>query len=161
MEFTELQTPLTAQRQARCAPTNCPVRSALSMLAEDKWRLVVLFELAASGERKFGELLRAVGGVRTKALTKSLRALEANNLVHREVIVGTPTRVSYRLTDSALKVITDSAATERLGADSSGRAVAHGRLCCNVGLKIWHDSYHSASLPNNRNVQRDRGRFGS
>jgi DNA-binding HxlR family transcriptional regulator len=105
MELTELQTPLNGQRQAKCAPTNCPVRSALSMLAEDKWRLVVLFELAASGELKFGELLRAVGGVRTKALTKSLRALEANNLVDREVIVGTPTRVSYRLTDSALKVI--------------------------------------------------------
>jgi DNA-binding HxlR family transcriptional regulator len=89
------------ERYTRYGPDDCPIRSALELVAEDKWKLVVLLELARHGERKFGELRRAIPGIRTKALTKSLRALEKGGLLDREVILGIPTRVSYRLTERA------------------------------------------------------------
>jgi DNA-binding HxlR family transcriptional regulator len=80
---------------------DCPLRDALEAIADDKWKIVVILRLGRQGEMKFGEILRAMPGIRTKALTKSLRALEKTRLVDREVILGVPTRVSYRLTDRA------------------------------------------------------------
>ncbi len=89
------------EQYTKYGPQDCPIRTALESVAENKWKLVVFLELARRGELKFGELLRAVPGIRTKALTKSLRSLERSALLHREVILGVPTRVGYRLTDRA------------------------------------------------------------
>jgi DNA-binding HxlR family transcriptional regulator len=80
---------------------DCPIRQAVLLFAEDKWRLIVFLELARSGEMQFGEIRRAVSGIRPKALTKALRALEDSALLCREVRDGVPTRVAYRLTERA------------------------------------------------------------
>ena len=72
--------------------------SALTAIFDGKWKLFVLFELAYSGEMTFGQIHRAIPGIRQKGLTSALRSLEAAALVHRNVISTRPIRVAYRVT---------------------------------------------------------------
>jgi len=61
------------------------------------WKLTIVQKLLA-GTRRFGELRRDVGGVTDRVLTRQLRELEADGLVHREVFAEVPPRVEYSLT---------------------------------------------------------------
>lgn len=73
------------------APELCPVRPLLDRMA-DKWSLLVIARLAeASGNRlRFSELMRAVGGVSQRMLTTTLRNLERDGLVTRDVFAEVP-----------------------------------------------------------------------
>ncbi|HEU5007438.1 MAG TPA: helix-turn-helix domain-containing protein [Jatrophihabitantaceae bacterium] len=64
----------------------------------DRWSLLVLYALERQTLR-FQELRRTVDGISQKMLTQTLRALERDGLVHREVFASVPPRVEYRLTD--------------------------------------------------------------
>lgn len=61
----------------------------------DKWKLYVLRSLS-SGPLRFGELRRNVGNVSQKVLTQTLRRLEDDGLVHREVFRQVRRRSSTR-----------------------------------------------------------------
>ncbi|MFJ4870326.1 winged helix-turn-helix transcriptional regulator [Streptomyces sp. NPDC088757] len=63
----------------------------------DKWSLSVLGELC-EGPRRFNELRRAIPGVTQKSLTATLRRLERNGIVEREVVNDRPVAVEYRIT---------------------------------------------------------------
>ena len=65
----------------------------------DKWTLLVLEELEDHGTCRFTELARLVPGISQKMLTQTLRAMECDGLVHREVFAVVPPKVEYRLTD--------------------------------------------------------------
>lgn len=82
------------------APDVCPVRPLLDRMA-DKWSLLVIARLAeARGSRlRFSELMRAVGGVSQRMLSTTLRNLERDGLVIREVFAEVPPRVEYELTE--------------------------------------------------------------
>ncbi|HEY7010619.1 MAG TPA: helix-turn-helix domain-containing protein, partial [Jatrophihabitantaceae bacterium] len=64
----------------------------------DRWSLLVLYALERETLR-FQQLRRAVDGVSQKMLTQTLRALERDGLVRREVFASVPPRVEYSLTD--------------------------------------------------------------
>ncbi|WP_051571397.1 winged helix-turn-helix transcriptional regulator [Cryptosporangium arvum] len=74
----------------------CPVTDVLRRLS-DKWTLLVLTLL---GQRPYhyNELHRAIEGVSRRMLTRTLRALETDGLVAREVFPTVPPTVEYRLT---------------------------------------------------------------
>ena len=76
---------------------DCPTREILSRLAE-KWTMLTLAALSEKRMR-FGDLHRQIEGVSQKMLTKTLRKLEEDGLVHREVFDEMPLRVEYELTD--------------------------------------------------------------
>ncbi|GAA1017458.1 HxlR family transcriptional regulator [Acrocarpospora pleiomorpha] len=63
----------------------------------DKWTLVVIASLTA-GEQRFTTLLRTVDGISHRMLTKTLRDLEHDGLVTRNVHAEVPPRVEYALT---------------------------------------------------------------
>ena len=86
----------------------CPVETTLTLIG-DKWKVLILRDLMP-GTKRFGELKRSVGNVSQKVLTAQLRAMEANELVHREVYAEVPPRVEYSLTElgKSLKPILDS-----------------------------------------------------
>ncbi|MFE3073419.1 winged helix-turn-helix transcriptional regulator [Streptomyces sp. NPDC059247] len=63
----------------------------------DKWSLSVLNELCERPCR-FNELRRAVPRVTQKSLTATLRRLERNGVVEREVLATRPVGVRYRIT---------------------------------------------------------------
>lgn len=76
---------------------NCPIRDILSRLG-DKWSLLVLVSLKSNGTMRFSNLNRSIGDISQRMLTVTLRALEADGLVEREVYAQVPPRVEYRLT---------------------------------------------------------------
>jgi DNA-binding HxlR family transcriptional regulator len=63
----------------------------------DKWSVLVLGCLLERGRRS-GELRREIEGISQKMLTQTLRALERDGLVHRQVFPSVPPRVEYSLT---------------------------------------------------------------
>lgn len=74
----------------------CPSRAVLDLIA-DKWSILVL-SAVHQGAHRNGELLRRIGGISQKALTRTLRELEANGLVRRTDHHEVPPRVEYALT---------------------------------------------------------------
>jgi DNA-binding HxlR family transcriptional regulator len=73
------------------------LRDVLVRMA-DKWTLAVLECLDVNGEMRFTRLQESVGGVSQKMLTKTLRQLERDGLVTRNVHASIPPRVDYKLT---------------------------------------------------------------
>ena len=82
----------------------------------DKWSVLVLI-LLADRDCRFNELKRQVGGISQKMLSQTLRALERDGLVRRDVAPTMPVTVSYALTPlgadliAALRLMIDWAET--------------------------------------------------
>ena len=79
--------------------TNCPVQHLLDRLG-DKWSLLIIANLAEApgARRRFSELMRAINGISQRMLSLTLRHLERDGLVLREVFPEVPPRVEYELT---------------------------------------------------------------
>ena len=76
---------------------NCPTRLVLDRIG-DKWSVLVLLSLN-DGPMRFTVLRARIGGVTPKVLTQTLRAMELDGLITREVFAEVPPRVEYALTD--------------------------------------------------------------
>jgi len=74
----------------------CPVRDVLDRLG-DKWSTLILVTLA-HGPQRFNALARSVPDISRRMLTETLRQLERDGLVWREVAPSTPPAVAYGLT---------------------------------------------------------------
>src|SRR6266550_9169406 len=74
----------------------CPSRVLLDHVTS-RWAVLVVVALADQTMR-WGELRRRLNGVTDKMLAQSLRTLEADGLVSREVFPEVPPRVDYSLT---------------------------------------------------------------
>ncbi|WP_410638618.1 winged helix-turn-helix transcriptional regulator [Amycolatopsis sp. lyj-346] len=74
----------------------CPTRKLLDEIA-GKWVSLVLVALG-DGPQRYSDLSRRIAGVSQKMLTQTLRVLERDGLVHREVTPAVPVRVDYSLT---------------------------------------------------------------
>ena len=74
----------------------CPSRTVLRHLT-DRWTPLIVANLEA-GPLRFGHLREAVGGITAKVLTQTLRSMERDGLVTREVIASVPPQVTYELT---------------------------------------------------------------
>jgi DNA-binding HxlR family transcriptional regulator len=66
-------------------------------LVSGKWSVDVLY-LLASGTRRYSEVFYEVGEISKKTLTQTLRALERDGLITRQVYAEVPPRVEYSLT---------------------------------------------------------------
>ncbi|WNV11791.1 helix-turn-helix domain-containing protein [Tardiphaga sp. 709] len=76
---------------------NCPVREVMANLS-GKWASLLLLLLAEQPLR-FGELRRLVPDISQRMLTQTLRDLQRDGYVRREVFPTTPPSVEYSLTD--------------------------------------------------------------
>lgn len=63
-----------------------------------KWKGAILFRLSERTLR-FNELGRLFYKITPRSLTKQLRELEADGLVHREIYAEVPPKVEYSLTE--------------------------------------------------------------
>ncbi|MCF4099935.1 helix-turn-helix transcriptional regulator [Maritalea sp. P4.10X] len=75
----------------------CPVVYAVSKLG-GKWKLIVVHNLI-EGPKRFGELRRAIPDITQRMLTLTLRELEEDGIVNREVFEVVPPHVEYSLTE--------------------------------------------------------------
>lgn len=76
----------------------CPAHGVLAKLL-NKWTGLVVRCLSMESPLRHSELKRAIGGISQKMLTQTLRELEADGLVEREVYPVVPPKVEYRLTE--------------------------------------------------------------
>lgn len=70
----------------------------------DKWSLLVMRELSEQRMR-FTEVLRSIDGISQRMLTRTLRELERDGLVTREVFAEVPPRVEYEVTPLGLTLL--------------------------------------------------------
>ena len=85
------------------SPANCPVRGVLDKIS-DKWSMLLVMTLA-SGPRRFNQLRREVPDISLKMLTQTLRDLQRDGMVARQVFATNPPSVEYRLTPLGESII--------------------------------------------------------
>jgi DNA-binding HxlR family transcriptional regulator len=81
----------------------CPVFTAQSLIG-GKWKVFILWTLN-DGARRFSEIHRTLPHITQSMLTNTLRDLERDGLLHREVYREVPPRVEYSLTPIARKLL--------------------------------------------------------
>ena len=83
---------------------NCPIRNVLSRVG-DKWSMLVLFTLENNDCQRFKGLQRNIPDISQKMLTATLKMLEGDGLIHREVFPEIPPRVEYSLTEKGKSLL--------------------------------------------------------
>lgn len=91
MVSADLPSPVPVEEYEQCAVTDVLRRVG------DKWSILVIVLLGKRPHR-FNELHRGIETISQRMLTRTLRGLEADGLVHREVFPTNPPAVEYRLT---------------------------------------------------------------
>ena len=76
---------------------NCPIQRVFDTIA-DKWSVIVIYALSQQHRRRYSELQRTIGGISQKMLTQTLRKLERDGIVERQVYPVVPPKVEYALT---------------------------------------------------------------
>ena len=74
---------------------NCPIARATPFLGS-KWTLELIYYLQE--RRRFCELQEIMGGVNPATLSQRLKTLEAEEIIHRQVIPDAQRHVEYELT---------------------------------------------------------------
>lgn len=77
---------------------DCPIRNVISHIT-DKWSLLVLYTLEQKEVLRFKDLWRQIPDISQKMLTSTLRHLEDDGIIIREVFTEVPPRVEYRLSE--------------------------------------------------------------
>jgi DNA-binding HxlR family transcriptional regulator len=94
-EENNCQSPSLAQEHI---PAQCTRVSAILARIGDKWSILVVMLLIA-GPLRFNELRRQTNGISQRMLTLTVRGLERDGFVTRQVFPTVPPRVEYALTD--------------------------------------------------------------
>ena len=79
------------------------VEAALDELG-GKWKPLILYVLI-DGKLRFNEINKLLPSITQRMLTKQLRELEKDNLIHRKVYAEVPPKVEYSLTKKGYSVI--------------------------------------------------------
>jgi DNA-binding HxlR family transcriptional regulator len=74
----------------------CPIRNVLDEVG-NKWSLLVMLSLVGR-RRRFMDVKRSIGDITQRVLTQTLRKLERDGYVSREVYPTSPPTVEYWLT---------------------------------------------------------------
>jgi DNA-binding HxlR family transcriptional regulator len=81
------------------------VRELLTKIG-DKWTIFVVLSLDLLGGRaRFSELERAVPGISQRMLSATLKTLERDGMVIREVFPEVPPRVEYEMTELGRRLL--------------------------------------------------------
>lgn len=113
----------------------CESRAVLTRVGQ-KWTVLAMVAMA-SMPRRFGDLRRRLDGVSQKMLTQTLRAMERDGLVVRELHDERPLRVEYALSP-----------------------LGHSLLPIVLRLKQWAEVSLPAIEANNRSFDRKLARAG-
>ena len=83
-----------------------PLREFLARVG-DKWSILLVVTLSRKPNHRarFSELQKSVDGISQRMLTTTLRQLERDGLLSREMFPEVPPRVEYELTDLGLSLL--------------------------------------------------------
>jgi DNA-binding HxlR family transcriptional regulator len=82
----------------------CPIDYGFKRIG-GKYKARILWYLNKDSVLRYGELSRALPDITTKMLTQTLKELEDDKLVHREMYFQVPPRVDYSLTATGEELI--------------------------------------------------------
>ncbi len=82
----------------------CPVRNVIARFG-NKWGLLVLLVIGENARIRYNELRRKIPDISSRVLSGTLRTLEADGLVSREIFNDVPARVEYSLTSTGASLI--------------------------------------------------------
>ncbi|BAJ51396.1 transcriptional regulator, MarR family [Candidatus Caldarchaeum subterraneum] len=88
-----------ARAKSLAAGDVCPIVSATKLIGS-VWSMVIISYLV-EGPKGFNELLKAVPGLNSKTLSRTLKNLQKKGLVERNVVSLQPFSVAYSLTPMA------------------------------------------------------------
>jgi len=84
---------------------DCPIRNVLSRIS-GKWPTLILLVLGEKSRAvRFKELEEAIPDISQRMLTITLRDLEADGMVTRQVFAEVPPRVEYQLTERGRSIL--------------------------------------------------------
>ncbi|WP_172196594.1 winged helix-turn-helix transcriptional regulator [Saccharibacillus qingshengii] len=69
-----------------------------------RWKYFILWYLK-SGTRRFGDIQHFLGGLSQGSLTKQLKELEKDGVIHRKVYPEVPPKVEYSLTEKGVRLL--------------------------------------------------------
>lgn len=78
-------------------PTACPVETTLKIIG-GKWKTVILYHLLNKTIR-FNEFQRIMPDISQRMLTRQLRELEKDGIIHRKIYNEIPPKVEYSMTE--------------------------------------------------------------
>lgn len=76
---------------------DCPIRNVVSKFT-GKWSILILCVLSENESTRFNAISRAIPDISPKVLTATLKLLEQERLVMRQIFAEVPPRVEYSLT---------------------------------------------------------------
>ena len=76
----------------------CPIRNVVARFG-NKWALLVLLVISENEPIRYNELGRIIPDISSRVLSGTLRTLEADGLINRQLYSEVPSRVEYSLTD--------------------------------------------------------------
>lgn len=82
----------------------CPIDYGFKRIG-GKYKGRILYYLYEGEVLRYGEITRAISDITTKMLTQSLKELESDGLIHREMYHVVPPKVEYSLTEQGKKLI--------------------------------------------------------
>ena len=77
---------------------SCPVRNVVARFS-GKWAMLVLCVLSENDTTRFNAIAKAIPDISPKVLTETLKSLEKDKLIKRELFAEIPPRVEYSLTN--------------------------------------------------------------
>ena len=77
---------------------DCPIRNVIARFS-GKWQMLVLCVLAENEATRFNAIGKAIPDISPKVLSETLKNLERDNLVSRNIYAEIPPRVEYSLTE--------------------------------------------------------------
>lgn len=83
-------------------PEECPLSVCLGIIG-GVWTPAIIWYLSEN-PRRFSELKDDIQGVSAKMLTQRLKKLEANGVIHRNVMPTSPPTVEYSLSELGLEL---------------------------------------------------------
>lgn len=110
----------------------CPTRLVLERLA-DKWALLILDRLE-DGPVRFNALKRDIKRITQKVLTQTLRKLERDGLISRQVFATVPVTVEYELTPLG-STLTETVAALAHWAEHNMPAVMAAQVAYDAGAE--------------------------
>lgn len=88
----------TIQGNKKYALEQCPVTYLMEKIGS-YWKPIILYHLS-TGNKRYGELRKAIPAITEKMLIQHLKQLEADKLIIREARPVVPPFVTYRLSNS-------------------------------------------------------------
>lgn len=76
----------------------CPVQSTLQFIS-GKWKTVIMYHLFKNNKLRFSELQKKLPYVNKRMLSKQLKELEEDNIIHKTIYPVVPIKTEYNLTN--------------------------------------------------------------